>query len=258
MPSVASRVPGAVVVGRRAGRCAVRSVAFSGLLAWVGACAPAADPGECGVDEDCDRGQMCEVAVAECVDIPIDTTSTGTATPTFTDQVVAFHRGRVCFADKVQSGQKVPITLDPCFHPCLTRTSFHHKNYYSCLGSSCDAWAMMYIVASGDACPADAFGSFDRTMCSFTSPVELGIGSTIGENDPVQGTMTLEIPFLTNEDVQVIHAAGGDIELTQQKIEQYPSLPGRIAGDISLLSSNPAPPEMCNGAENCTCVEIGF
>lgn len=240
----------------------VRSIAcaaIGALLGWVGGCAPAADQG-CGADNDCQgRGQMCDVDVGECVDKVIDTSSTeNPAQADFTGKAVPFHRGTVCFTPSVQAGQKTPVALIPCLHPCLTTTTHHHKNYYSCVGSSCEAWATVYFDASGAACPPDAFGGFAKEMCVFPEPVNLNIGSTIGDGNPVQGTMTLEVPFLTNEDAAIIAAASDDTELMKMRIEQYPQQDSRIVGDIDLKSGNPVPPETCMGETNCTCVEIGF
>jgi len=239
-------------------RVLVRSIACA--IAFVGGCAPAADQGECRIDSDCEgRGEICDVEASACIDGPLDTSSTGTATPTLTGVPVPFHRGTVCFAESVQAGAPVPVSLVPCLHPCLTAGSHFHSNYYSCYGSSCDAWAFVYFIADGVDCPADAFGSFPRNMCDFTTPaIDLSIGTTINDGEPVLGTMTLEVPFLTNEDVQVIDAAGRDTDLMNMKIGQYATQDNRIAGEISLLAGNPAPPAMCNGAENCTCKDIGF
>jgi hypothetical protein len=239
-------------------KLAVRSIACA--MIWVGGCAPVADHGGCSEDADCDdeRGQVCDVEASECIDKVVDTTTTGTATPTLTGVTVPFHRGTVCYAESVQAGARIPVSLTPCLHPCLTVSKHFHSNYYSCIGASCDAWAFVYFTADGANCPADAFGAFDRTMCDVTQTVALGVNSTIGDNEPVQGTMTLEVPYLTNEDVQVIDAAGRDIDLMNMKIAQYPSQANRVAGDIDLNAANPAPPEMCDGATNCVCKDIGF
>ncbi len=239
------------------------SLFFACVLAWVGGCAPVADHGDCSEDADCDeRGQVCDVEASACIDKVVDTTSTGPATPTFTAAPVAFHRGTVCYADSVQSGLPIPVSFTPCLHPCLTVSMHYHSNYYSCIGASCDAWAYVYFLADGTSCPADAFGAFDRTMCDVTQTVHLGgIATTIGEGDdkqPVQGTMTLDVPFLTNEDIQVIHAADRDIALMNMKIAQYPMQDNRLVGDIDMRSDNAAPPAMCDGATNCVCKEIGF
>lgn len=240
----------------------VRWIACASVLLAVGGCAPAADSGDCGENDPCEgRGQMCDLEASECIDIVVDTTNTETPAPAnFTDKAAPFHRGTVCFAESVQAGMAVPVALIPCFHSCMTSSTHHHKNYYSCLGSSCDAWASVYYTLDGVDCPADAFGAFPKEMCVFPEPVNLSIGTTIGEGEAVQGTMTLEVPFLTNEDAAIIDAAADDteLELMKMRIEQYPPQDARIVGEIDLRSANPAPPAMCNGAENCTCKEIGF
>jgi hypothetical protein len=242
---------------------AVRSIACA--IVWVGGCAPVADHGGCSEDADCDdeRGQVCDVEASECIDKVVDTTTTGTATPTLTGVPMAFHRGTVCYADAVQAGSPIPVSFTPCLNPCLEPMEHFHSNYYSCIGASCDAWAFVYFLVDGVGCPPDAFGSFDRTMCDVTTTVHLddGIATTIGPEDdkqPVQGTMTLDVPFLTNEDVQAIHAAKGDIDLMNTKIAQYPMQDNRLVGKVDMKAGNPAPPAMCDGATNCVCKDIGF
>lgn len=235
-----------------------------GLLlgaAITAGCTPTVDNTGCSADADCQgRAEMCDIPNNTCVPIVVDMTSTETPAPmTFTAKAVPFHRGTVCMPHEVKAGADVPITLNPCFHPCLEQGAFKHKHYYSCLGSRCDAWAVMYIEAASvaEGCPADAFGSFDRSLCVAGPPVNLSIGTTI-DSGPVNGTMGFEIPFLTNADAQAIAANFDDIPLIQEKIDQYPADDSRIPGgtDIELSPNHPEPPASCE--TGCECFDIGF
>jgi hypothetical protein len=232
-----------------------------GLVASLLACAPQAEQAECSETTACGRGQICDLEVNECVDAEVDTQSTETPAPmTFSAKPVPFFRGRVCTVHDVQAGAAIPIRLDPCLHPCLTSNSFHHKHYYSCVGTRCDAWAMAYFDAASitEGCPADAFEKFDRSMCVFDKPVDLSITATV-DGEPVQGSLSLEVPFLNNQDTAEIAVNFDDTELIRSKIEQYPKDEARVVGGkpITLTAQSPAPPESCaDGA--CPCYEIGF
>ena len=190
-------------------------------------------------------------------DAPTDSTL-DPAPATFADTLVPFFRGQVCVPHEVQSGAAIPVTLSPCLHPCLATTSFAFTHNYACIGSSCEAYATMWVVASSgaDGCPADAFGRFDPGMCVYDSPVNLGIATTL-DSGPVSGSMELEVPFLSNEDIVAIAA---DNKVIADRAEQYPADPGRVPDGrpIQLLPGNPEPPAECDGAENCPCYEVGF
>lgn len=236
------------------------------LLAAAAACAPQVDDGGCSMDADCQgRAEVCDIEANMCVPKEVDTSSTQTPAPMSFSGPVPFHRGEVCMAHDVQSGAEVPITLRPCIHSCLVPTEHQFKHYYTCVGSRCDAWAMMYVNASSvpEGCPADAFGQFDRSFCATgdaARQVSFGIGTTI-DSGPVSGTMDFEVPFFSNADAAEIAASGNSTEVIQAKIDQYPVDDSRVPGGktISLNPSNPAPPASCEAGEvGCTCYEIGY
>jgi len=238
-----------------------------GAALTIGACAPTADGDGCSKDIDCaeHRAEVCDVAANMCVPKEIDTTSTENPAPMTFSGVVPFHRGEVCMAHEVKSGEEVPVTLRPCIHTCLVPTQHQFKHYYSCVGSRCDAWAMMYVEATSvaEGCPADAFGQFDRSFCATgdaARQVSFAIGTTI-DSGPVNGTMHFEVPFLTNADAAAIAASGDSTDVIQEKIEQYPVDDARVPGGktISLTPSQPVPPASCEAGEvGCTCYEIGY
>lgn len=236
-----------------------------GLASALASCAPVAQGG-CDLDEQCGRGQMCDQDTNECVDKDIDTTSTESPAPaTFSSKQVPFHRGKVCTVTEVKAGGDIPVTINPCYHPCLDKGAFKHKHYYECLGSRCNAWAVMFVEAKNTptTCPTDAFGQFDMAECSWGPPVELKIGTTI-DSGPVTGTMHLEIPFLTNADTAEIATHFDDTDFIQSKIDQYPPQDNRWVGgmDIAMNASAAEPPASCNestdGMGTCKCFDVGF
>ena len=184
----------------------------------------------------------------------------------FTGKVVPFFRGRVCVPDEVKSGDPIPVSMDECFHPCLEATDIKFRHFYECIGSSCEAYATMWMVADSAAggCPSDAFGEFDRSMCNTVS-AELQMqtdqgadGGADGQN--IAGSMLLEVPYLTNADMKAILDADNDEDVTREKIDQYPQQAGRIPGGkaIWVLPHLPSPPDSCVGSDACTCYDIGF
>jgi hypothetical protein len=235
----------------------------SALLAglWVGACTPRAESG-CDEEDPCTgRGEVCDLEVSECVDAVVDTSATESPAPaSFTDKTIAFHRGEVCLPLEVTSGERMPLLMRPCLHPCVTVTSYQYKHSFSCRGSHCDAQAFMWMQASSAAtgCPEDAFGAFDASMCQYGTEVELVL-STETSNGPISGYMLLELPFLTNEDAATLAADPEDDETIEGLVQQYPQQDNRIPDGraISILPGNPAPPTTCAGGA-CPCYPIGF
>ena len=225
---------------------------------------PSRDPGDCGEDKPCPgRGEVCDLMTATCMqaDISIDATEEP-APETFTGLEVPFFRGQICTVHEVMSGAPIPVSLSPCLHPCLSVSSYEFKHFFSCIGSQCEAYATMWVVAdsAAEGCPADAFGRFADSMCTYRmDPVEFSISTTL-DSGPISGSMRLEVPFLSNEDIAQIAASGSDQALFESLVNQYPQEMSRIPDgrSIQLLPSNPEPAAACNGSENCTCYDVGF
>lgn len=204
------------------------------------------------------------------MDLSLPTDSTEDPAPSnFSNKQVPFHRGEVCLVHEVQAGQPIPVLMNPCLHPCMAMSSFKFKHSWSCVGSSCDAWGALWMVVSGDSCPADAFGDFDKSQCTYPTPVEFQINASYEEDRPVEGMMRFEVPFLSNEDAASTwglvsddsNPGSEDTAAIQSKINQYPENDARVPGgmSISLLANNPAPPESCGAqGENCDCFDVGF
>lgn len=253
---------------RRAGaEAAGRARAGAGLLALlagvlVGACAPRAESGGCDEDVPCTtRGQVCDLETNECVAAVVDTSAAESPAPgSFTDKVIAFHRGQVCLPLEVKSGEPLPLLMRPCLHPCVTVGAYQFKHSFECRGSHCAAQAFMWVTGTSAAtgCPADAFASFDESLCQYGTEVELSLDTTTSSG-PINGDMLLELPFLTNEDAAMLAADPESAETTERLVQQYPQQQNRIPDGraISILPGNPAPPTTCvDGA--CSCYPIGF
>jgi hypothetical protein len=239
---------------------AVAAALTAGLVA--GACAPRADDGGCDEDNPCTtRGQVCELETNDCVAVELDTSAAENPAPaSFTDKVVAFHRGQICLPLEAQSGVDIPVLLQPCLHPCVTVSSYEFKHTFECRGSRCEALALTWITASSapTGCPPEAFGSFDASQCLYDTQIEFSV-ATETSNGPISGTMLLEVPFLTNEDAATLAADPDDTETVDALVQQYPQQQNRIPDGraISILSGNPAPPETCRDGA-CPCYPIGF
>ena len=240
-------------------RTALSAAACAALLAG---CLPQGESGQCMVDADCvGRGQVCDTTNSICEDLTYDATSTESpAESNFTNKIVPFFRGRVCTVTKVRSGSAIPVQMTPCWHPCLTPKEFKFKHYFECVGSSCNAWALNWVIADGAACPADAFGKFDAAMCNWGTAVELSVDTTL-DTGPITGSMLMEVPFLTNADAAALLGSGDPTpEEIKAAVFQYPQDPSRLVNDgnpISLLDQYPVPPATCVDG-GCTCFDIGF
>jgi len=234
------------------------------LVAFALGCAPQGETGFCDEETPCPgRAQACDMVSHECYVEDFEAHSTEDSPPSdFTGKIVPFFRGQVCAPAEVKSGEPIPVSIDACFHPCLTTTDITFRHFYECIGSSCEAYATMWLVADSVAggCPADAFGEFDRSMCNTVS-VELQIQTNDGaDGQNIAGSMLLEIPYLTNADMEAIVAADNDEAVTREKIDQYPQQAGRIPGEraIWVLPHLPSPPATCVGNDGCDCYDIGF
>jgi hypothetical protein len=228
----------------------------------TGGCSPRAEQGGCDEDDPClGRGQVCELETNDCVAVELDASAAESPAPaSFTDKIIAFHRGQICLPLEVQSGGSMPVLLQPCLHPCVEVSSYEFKHAFACRGSRCEAQAFTWITASSapEGCPADAFGSFDAAQCQYDTQIEFEL-ATETSNGPISGTMLLEVPFMTNEDAATLAADPDDVETTEALVQQYPQQQDRIPDGraISILAGNPAPPETCRDG-GCPCYPIGF
>lgn len=238
-----------------------RGCAVAALALGVVGC-PQGEAGQCTVDADCHgRAQVCDAFNSICIDEEVDLSSTEDPAPaSFTNKAVPFFRGQVCTTHEVEAGAPIPVSVSPCLHPCFQRGAHHFKHFFNCVGSSCEAYVVMWVTGSSDdaGCPADAFGQFDQGECVYGDPVDLTISTNL-DSGPINGTMELEIPYLSNADIEMI--AGGSDSNAEIKalIDQYPQEPGRVVGgrSISILPGNPTPPESCEDGA-CDCFSVGF
>jgi len=202
---------------------------------------------------------MCELDTNECLATGLQTTATVDPAPaTFSNTIAPFHRGEICLPLEVESGSSMPVLMRPCMHPCVTVSSFEFRHTFECLGSSCDALALMWMNTSGSGCPPDAFGSFDPGQCVYGTEVEFQL-LTETSNGPIRGNMRLEVPFLSNEDAATIAADPSNNDAIDQLVHQYPQSDGRVPNgqSVSIQNSHPTPPASCRDGA-CTCFPIGF
>jgi hypothetical protein len=240
-------------------RVRVGVVVGAAVVAAVG-CQPSGERGHCDVSSDCPgRAQECDVMTHECFVPPLEADSTKDDAPaSFVGEVVPFFRGEICIPDEVRSGDPLPIVMRPCFHPCLQATDRQFRHSFECVGSSCLGFAMTWVVADATACPSDAFARFDRSMCT-GEEVQLVIDTAEGPDGEIVGSMLLEAPYLTNEDMAAVAANPG---VQEQRISQYPQDGGRIVGErtIWILPASPRAPSLedCSAGNGCTCYDVGF
>lgn len=236
------------------------------LVLGAASCNPDAESGECGVNDPCERGQTCQLEEAICVEVGAPTGATeDPAPPTFSAKYVPFHRGTLCVALQAQSGEPFPVSLTPCLHPCVIPTSQYFHNQWSCVGSRCEAFAALWMEtrSAAEGCPADAFGAFDPGLCTTPVTADLSINPRYTNGDLVIGTMSLEVPFMSNAEAELVAAASdaGISEAVASVIQSYPSDPGRMVPDVGVTLSpdNPLPPATCSDSQAaCDCFPIGF
>lgn len=228
---------------------------FGGVLA---ACAPAEDAGECNSARPCTaRGEVCDDSIKQCVaqDLDVDATAeTGPAS--FSDVTLPFFRGKVCMPTAVQPGDAVPVKVSPCVHPCVTGGGFTYKKQYTCAGSACESLVITYFNgASGNGCPADVFGRFDKGQCVYTD-IKAEAGPFILDAGPVTGNASVEIPFFTNEDARAIKG-GASVADVWELAKQYPQDAERV-WKVSVNPGNSPAPADCSDESKCECREVGF
>jgi len=232
------------------------------LLLVGSACAPEANPGECSSTRPCTaRGEVCDVAARECVDaeVNVDQTADADADGAFGPLALPFFRGEVCVATAVKPGEAIPMSLSPCVHPCVTAAAYKVKHMFSCAGSSCEGAMLMWIEdAAGSACPADVFARFNASQCTYPFTAGAKLGPVTLDSGPVQGSIAVEVPFLSNADAARI-AAGSSTAENWGMIKAYPADEAR-SFTVTLNPSNPSAPEGCLDANKsaCSCRSVGL
>jgi hypothetical protein len=258
----------------------------------VGACTPPAATGNCTVDEDCPgRGQFCEEVTNVCMDGEADYTTTLDNTPT-SPFPVPFFRGEICTARnlEVNAGSPIPLTYRMCLHECITPGTNHFQHQWSCLSGICSAMTMFWTEgAEGNGCPDEAWGQFNKDNCVWHEATpSTAFGPVELDGTPVEGRLTMEIPFLTNLDMLSIvdykskeladqeasasaecaddcSGKTGDQKSTclencwiEDKAFQYLQQEDRVL-QFDMRSEHPTPPDSCEDNDpGCQCFEIGF
>jgi len=242
--------------------------------------------GGCTSDLDCRRGETCDEFTSQCSFFDSDTSSSDPAPlPDFTDQAVPMLRGRVCApsAMALAAGTKIPVTIEPCLHPCLTVKSFRFQTRFFCLGGDCDAQTFPWVIADGAGCPSDAFGQFDAAQCAYPQKFDTGIGPfTIGGED-INANVMWEVPFMTNDEAQALanYASASDEEqqaaapaacvdlcdsgdsgclvgcFAASLTHKYP-VEGSRSKAFTVRAGAGQPPASCDGNSACECYDFGY
>lgn len=230
------------------------------LAAGLAACSPSESPAECSASKPCpNRGEACDALLQECTlqDLAVDATSDEPTPASFSGVALPFFRGRVCMPTRVQPGDTVPVKLTPCVHACIDPGGFNFKKQYTCTGAYCESAVLqIFGTAAGMACPADAFGKFDRTQCAPGEDILASAGPFVIDGEQIRGNAQVEIPFLSNEDAAQIRD-GAAVPAIWELIKQYPQSQERVFA-VSMDGANPAAPADCSDESKCDCREIGF
>lgn len=170
--------------------------------------------------------------------------------------VLPFFRGEVCYADKLRPGDGLPISWNPCVHPCIDPQKSGWRYLVRCSGGvGCEiAFLQYYREATGTDCPSDVFAKFNQTGCKYLGPhygLSEGLKSFGYPDDK------LLVPFITNEDATAVNALEPAADVWT-RIDGHTQSPDRYI-PLSVSADNPAPPTQCGpGVPGCTCKEIGF
>jgi len=237
--------------------CLTASLCLGGLLT---ACLPEEDSGECNASKACsNRGEVCNEVSHQCEIADLDVDGTADDSPaSFSNVAVPFFRGKVCMPTKIKPGETVPVKVSTCLHKCITPGGYSFKKQYRCTGSSCESLVLVYFPeASGKDCPADAFGKFDRSLCVYDER-DVSAGPFNLNTGPVSGTASIEVPFLSNDDVTTLNGLTDEARVakTWELAYAYPPDSDRVF-QVTINAANPAAPADCAGA-GCECREIGF
>lgn len=238
-------------------RSAGISLAF-GVAVSMGACEPPSSASECSTTVPCERGEECNLVTLSCE--PTEATNDQTAEHAggnFSERKLPFFRGKVCVATKVAAGDPIPVSIEPCIHPCVSATLFQFYSRYSCDGSTCRAAEIAWLDdAVGTDCPADVFGRFPKSECTYPFRIE-------GKQSPISpsgsnytGLVPVEVPFLTNEDVERVAQMDMSTSEFFGLIDSYAPDSDRIF-QVNIAGDNPTAPESC-AEPGCTCRDVGF
>lgn len=244
-------------------------IRFAALLSIAGltlgfataACTPFESAGECDANRPCSgRGMTCDLASKECVDadVEVDQTAEPDADGNFGPLVLPFFRGKVCVGKSAKPGETIPVSISPCLHPCISAASFKQKHLFSCVGSTCEGLNLMWLEdAVGSACPADVFGRFDPGLCTYDFEIKAQQGAVVLDGKPLTGTITTEIPVLSNEDMERIAAGAGNSEIWAL-VKAYPEDTSRVFTIPLNDTVDSAPADCIADPSLCDCRDIGL
>ncbi len=239
-------------------RCASRVLLGFAVAVCFAACEPSGSMSECSSSVPCERGEQCNLMTLSCEAVDANNDSTGEhAGGNFSERKVPFFRGRVCVATKVAPGDPIPVSLEPCVHPCVATSNYQFYNRYTCDGSTCRAAEVAWIDdAVGTDCPADVFGRFPKSECTYPFVIEGTQTSISPSGNDYTGIVPIEIPFLTNEDLERVAQKDMSTGEFFGLIDSYSPDMDRIF-QVNIGSGNPTAPASC-AESGCSCREVGF
>ncbi|MCB9753166.1 MAG: hypothetical protein H6713_24685 [Myxococcales bacterium] len=171
-----------------------------------------------------------------------------------------FFRGQVCVPSTVGAGDAVPVRLTACTHPCLAVNAYAFKHMFRCdlnNDPACELAAnVRYPGVTGQSCPDDVFGKFDDSYCDDYGPLDIMVGPVSLGGEPYEGTASLLIPFLTNDDAGAIEGGNNSADAVWGMIEQYEQPADRSV--TITFSAGAQTPADCSQDGACDCYSVGY
>jgi len=174
-----------------------------------------------------------------------------------------FFRGTVCMPTAVQPGDSIPLSLAACIHPCLDNPAFQYKTTGRCtteedMSVTCEAAPLLWFnEVTGNACPSDVYGKFNKSLCQWKNPVHLTLNPLTIGGSPYSGDANVLIPFLTNDDATAIKNGSQSSTELFNLFATHTQDSGRYL-PVSFSDSNPPAPADCKAEGTCNCMDVGF
>jgi hypothetical protein len=181
-------------------------------------------------------------------------------TSDFDTMPIPFFRGELCTVNEMTAGAPLPTRITPLLHDCLAVSRSEIRHVFTCTGSRCQAYSVVWVEASGSGCPSNVFGEFPMEEGNMDTAIDKSIaGLKDSTGAPLVGLLSLELPYLTNDDlVPIADYTGSEVgELITMAAEKYPPVDGRKTV-INMSADGPMPPENCVDKSLCTCINIGL
>lgn len=170
---------------------------------------------------------------------------------------VPFFRGRACVVKEAKPGQKIPIRLEACVHPCLSVNAFAYRHAYRCPDGCEVTAALWYADVVGAGCPSDVFAKFDPALCKTLGGVDILAGPIDVGGTPYEGALPVVIPMLTNAQASEIKGGADSSSEIWARVDQNEQSADRTF-TVTLGPAAADAPASCAGSELCECRDVGF